>query len=394
MKKHKNMKTTLFTIVLFLGSIVFCHAQDNYKQGYIITNEMDTIYGWIDYRTDAMNALGCKFKTDKQIKEQTYQPGSIFGYRLINEGKFYISKNITINNVSQMVFVEFLVQGIMNLYFFVDSRDFSSTPEYYIFEDETGNMTVVTKKPDQYVINENGITHRKVDNAYKGVIRYLFQNSDAAMQNIEQLQFTQQSIIDITKDYHRQICTTGEDCIVFTGTPDKNYYLFKFSVYAGYQIFLNSSLLNTQSLLAGGRLNVITPRFSEYISFQLDLSISQLSGKYSEIDNENNRQYEYSQILVPLKFGFKYTFGKYKLCPSVELGGMYYFYHIKSNLEEMFKSSGFGGEFGYFAGCGLDYVLKNRHAIFFGASLNKGANLDVVSSINVNLVQFKLGYTW
>jgi len=391
------MKTTLVTIIFFLGSIIFCHGQSNYKQGYIITNEMDTIYGWIDYRTDAMNALECNFKTDEKSQKQTYLPGTIFGYRLANEGKFYISKNITINNVSQMVFVEFLVQGIVNLYYYMSSKDPLSLFGYYIYEDETGKMTVITKKPDQDVHIDDLTIYKKVDNSYKGIMRYLFQNSDAAMKDIDRLQFTQQSMIDITKDYHRQMCTTGEDCIVFAGTPDKHYTLFNFSVYAGYQIYHDVSWGDSWSPTIGGRMNTTVPRFNKYLSFQLDLSLSRTSGKYIEdgeyFDIKYHNEYDLSQILLPAKFGFKYTFSKYKLRPSVELGGVFHSYiHKKIIARESYmgishRTYNFDGDLGYYAGCGLDYALKNKHAIFFGASI------DQIPGI-VNLIQFKLGYTW
>ena len=63
------MKTTAFTLILMLIGILAVQAQDNYKLGYIITNENDTINGWIDYRTDAQNGEVCKFKTTENGKE-------------------------------------------------------------------------------------------------------------------------------------------------------------------------------------------------------------------------------------------------------------------------------------------------------------------------------------
>ena len=387
-KDMKKSKIWVLLIMLCLSTILY--AQGNYVPGYIVTNQQDTLVGWIDYRTDAKNALECNFKKDAMSKKQTYLPGSIFGYRLINEGKFYISKNITINNISQIVFVEYLVQGIVNLYFYVDSKNPLWTPEYYLFEDETGKMTVITKKPDQYVTNDNGVTHIKTDNSYIEIIRHLFQSSDATIKDIDHLQFTQQSIIEITKDYHKQMCTTGEDCIVFTGTPDSHYTWFKFSVYAGCQIYYDLSTGDAWSPLIGGRMNVIAPRFSKYMGFQLDLSVSRISEKYNGIDG---KEYKYSAILIPLKFGFKYTFGKYKLRPSVELGSVFHSY-VNEKTDEPFnigngnETSAFSGNFGSYACFGLDYVLKNNHAIIFGASI------DETPPLTMGLFQFKFGYTW
>jgi len=277
----------------------------------------------------------------------------------------------------------------------MDNKDTLAPFGYYLFEDETGKITVVTKNPDQ-IINIKGIDYMKTDNSYKEIIRYMFRKSDAAMKDIDYLQFTQKSMIDITKDYHKQICTNGEDCIVFTGTPDKRYYLLKFSVYAGYQIYHDFNFGDNWSPMIGGRMNVTVPRFNKYLSFQLDLSISRTSGKYSEyiedIDlNKYNYEYEYSQLLSPIKFGFKYTFGKYNLRPSVELGGVFHSYvnanftQRANNVEISQETYNFGGAFGLNAGCGLEYALKNKHAIF--------TNIDIDASVDDSLIQFKLGYT-
>jgi hypothetical protein len=380
----KIIKTTIFTIYFFLGCVVFCHAQNNYKQGYVITNEMDTIYGWIDYRTDIKNALECNFKKDRNSKNHTYFPGSIFGYRLINEGKFYISKTITINATAKMMFLEYLVQGIVDLYYLNDNGS-----EYYIFEDETGKMIAVTKKPDQYITNDRGITYLKVDNSYIGQVRSLYYNSNDAMKDIDHLRFTQQSMIDITKDYHRQMCTTGEDCVVFTGKPDTHYTLFNFSAYAGWQIFHDDFFGNIESPIIGGRMNIIVPRYNKYISFQLDISISKISGTYNENIDGNSYRYKFNQMMIPINYGFKYTFGKYKLRPSAELGGVFHanvhktITEYMNNIETSHYPYGLGGEFGFYAGCGLDYEMKNNHSIFIGASI------DIRS-----IIQFKLGYTW
>jgi hypothetical protein len=126
-----------------------------------------------------MNAKICRFKSDLSADEQQFHPTDIYGFRYIESGKFYISKTIEINNVLQMVFLEYLIQGIMNLYFYKD--DSLDIIGYYIFEDEKGEMQILTKHVDEYGYvknsDKNTYVHAlKKDTKYKNMLNYMFGN--------------------------------------------------------------------------------------------------------------------------------------------------------------------------------------------------------------------------
>jgi hypothetical protein len=52
------MRSIIFILTISVYSLAY--AQVNPKQGYIITNEGDTIRGTIDYRSDVRNARECR----------------------------------------------------------------------------------------------------------------------------------------------------------------------------------------------------------------------------------------------------------------------------------------------------------------------------------------------
>ena len=83
----------LFTFLLLVVSIALSQAQNNFKNGYIITNNNDTIWGEIDFRVDELNAQRCKFRQDKNSETKIFLPGEIQAYRFSKEGKYYVSKN-------------------------------------------------------------------------------------------------------------------------------------------------------------------------------------------------------------------------------------------------------------------------------------------------------------
>ena len=395
-------KTGLIFILL-LNSILAVQAQDNFKLGYIITNENDTVNGWIDYRTDAQNGTICRFKASENASLQPFLPGSIYGYRFIEEGKFYISKPIELNGVSRVVFLEFLVQGIINLYHYTDLQQLHKE-EYYFFEDESGKMTTIAKRPDELVKNETGRTVRKVDNAYKGVVRYLFQDSRSVVDEIDRLAFKPESMIEITKNYHGQVCTTGESCIIFESTPDKHYTLFRFSVFGGMQIYQANYIDPVFSPFIGGGMNVSVPRLNEYVSLQLDAYITKVST--SKIFPTKGSPfllptkgppciYELDQILVPVTLGCKYTYSKYRLCPSVSLGGTF---HVYMNRDERITQDQIrvadltwynnAVYFGLHAAIGLEYMLSNRRAVFIST------DFETIPTFNAVSLPIKIGYTF
>ena len=376
------MRTYLFIGIFFFGSMLSYaqnkkHINDNFKSGYIITNESDTIFGLIDYRTDLMNSISCTFKANENGQRTVYFPGDIFGYRFSEEGKFYVTKSITIESEIKVVFLEFLVNGIVNLYYYPCTTDANSFREmslldYYLIEDEFGQMTPITKKPDEYVDVEQ-IPHKKRDFAYKGIIKYLFQDSETVMKDVDKLPFNTQSMINITKQYHDDVCTSGEPCIMYVGKMDKKPRIFRFSAYGGMIMPMGAPdlIFSTTSGLApaiGAQMNIFTPRFSKAFSFQLDLSLFSLYPNDSEPGEP--RLYGLS-----IRAGGKYRFGQGLLRPTIE-GGLNC-WHIYSGMH---------------AAVGVDIMTREKQSIFLRAGIE---SIGVITFIpGMYIASFNLGYNF
>lgn len=377
----------LFFLVLFIGKI---YGQDNFKRGYIITNEKDSVSGWIDFRTDAQNMRACKFKTDETEKVITYLPGEIISYRFYQEGKLYVSREITINDQSRVVFLEYLLQGIMNLYYYIDTSISGLNITYYFFEDETGKMTPVTKKPDGFIQDDQGDIRNHEDFRYIGTMRYLFKDQESISKKVDKLKFNQKSMISVAKEYHDLVCTTGEECIVFETKEDKKYNLFKFSVYGGVQLYYEKSFDAVTSPVIGGRLNVSVPRLDKNLSFQADIAISKIQGHGTSAFSG----WEVNSVFVPLQLGAKYSFGKYKIRPTIDGGlsylssfGKNYKFYIPGQKFPIYQElSSYQMDFGLFGSLGLEYILNNKYSMF----INAGGT----TSQSINLLQFKLGFTF
>jgi len=199
-------KGRLITIALWLLSGVSVWAQRDYRKGYIITNQQDTVYGWIDYRGDVRNAKICSFKETETGQVTDYSPTDIAAYRF-TDSKYYVSRNIGNADDPKQVFLEYLVNGLAKLYYY---RDDSSQDHYFIEND--GHFLEL--KMEEKEVEIDGKTRTVSKKSYVGVLKATLNvwemNSD-----IDKARLEHSSLINIAKDYHQYACTDGSECIVY-----------------------------------------------------------------------------------------------------------------------------------------------------------------------------------
>ena len=394
------MKYIILTLI-FLSFVINAAAQSNYKKGYIITNKNDTINGYIDFRTDEMNSTVCKFRKTARTKEEIFYPGDIRGYMFIDEVKYYVTRTVQIDNTFKIVFLEYLVQGVKDLYYYSENID------YYFIEDENGKMISVTKKPDCIIDNKY-----KVDNKYKGRLMYAFRDCESVEKDISDVGFDRSSLIKLTKKYHQKMCSPGEECIIFENNYKKIFLKLDFSIYSGLQVmnfkygenelsqFKSSSSL---SPVIGGQVEISNPRLIKSLRFQLGAALSYLKG-FNDFAGENTyyQNFEFKSCMGTGIFGLKYIYPKGNVLPVVEIGISYSRLFNSSNTlyEESYindflvtstssipLSKSYSG---YYFGAGLNCKIKNEHSVFCRVVFNKMFS----SSDNVKGFQVKLGFDY
>jgi len=363
------MKKLLIVLSLSLLSFVIYAQSGNYKEGYYITHANDTVYGLIDFGSDQKNAQECRFKLTESATEQVLTPKDINGYRFSNDGLYYKSKEIELNNVKRTLFLQYLVHGSMNLYYFVDADKLP----YFVFEDENGKVVSVTKKKDK-IIDSKVIK----DNQYAGILRYSFQDYPSVVKDWEKLRLTQADMIDFAKKYHDEVCTTGENCIVYEEkNVDKLYLKVNFSLYGGmsfskYKIGYFDADFTDTSPQIGGQVYFSFPRFSKSVSLLLDFSLSKIKVKNKQVENKYKRKVSYESMLYSGRLGGRYSFLNGKICPVIE-GGFVYTYLPKEKIEIKYPI-GFSSEsslqnsfWGIYLAAGVDYKVWKETAVFIRA---------------------------
>lgn len=393
-----------YIFLSFLFITISVNAQSNYKKGYILTNNNDTINGLIDFRTDKSNSSICRFKSSSHATEQIFHPGEIKGYRLINERKYYVSHPITVDSVSMNVFLEFLVKGIKNLYFYPGEID------YYFFENEDGRMIPLSKKTNQIVDYKF-----KIDLKYRGILGYVFRDCDPVLKKVENVGLGRSSMIELTKRYHDEMCTSGEECLVFENDYKKKFTKINFSLYGGLQYidysFGREELILFESAksimpVIGSQINISNPRFIKSLSLQGDLSLSSIKGNTDfSATNSVYSKYNFQALMASGKLGLKYTLNTPKVRPTIEAGGVYQnLFKSSSSLysEMVFTNKTFrtnqkddkalpqSSFWGLYCGIGLDYKLKNERFIFCRMTYETSTGYND----KMKIAQLKIGYTF
>lgn len=227
--------------LLLTAALLFCmlaQAQINPKDGYIITNDLDTIYGTIDFRTNEINARQCSFRANGETEFKTYLPGEIEGYRFTGNGKFYVSRKF---EDTDYLFAEYMVKGMMSLY-----RCQGKTKDVYYIEKEDGKVIKYEVKEDWDEYNADSVL-AAAQRVYSEVSR-----SEHARNDIKTGMMDEKDLINIVEDYHNDLCTSGGQCIVFQydNESDKTKVHFTFNAAGGYCVW-NSDMLRTSYGIGG-----------------------------------------------------------------------------------------------------------------------------------------------
>ena len=307
-------------------------AQKNLVKGYIITNQFDTINGLIDFRGDLLNSSRCVFYLDQMSKPVNYLPGEIFAYRYEENGRFYISKIVKLNSGEKTVFLEYLVNGITNLYYLRDK----SGDHYFI---EKGN-TIHELTNNTTTISQDNKTYTKKSNFYVGQMKLIYGDEERLMPSIDGTKFERESMMKLSEEYHNLVCKDSA-CIIYE-KKTRNLILhagpvasFRWSDYTFPTYILGQSTFTsimarfnfktTHSAYLGIAASAKFPTISDKFVVRLKGIYGKESnnGTYSESSltqrTDHYFQYEKRRIITSLDLRYEYPRGLIR--PTLVVGG-------------------------------------------------------------------------
>ena len=377
-----NLKKLFSISFLLIG--LNCFSQSNYNPGYIIKNNGDSLFGLIKESNIKKMGLYCKFKKDSKHKAIEYSAIDLKSYCFIN-GKYYVSNFIQKEDHLEKVFLEFLVNGKADLYYFKDKQG----DHFYI---QNGNDSLLELKNSEVEVWVKDIRYLKNQKEYIGLLKYSFKDCSEIQPQIEKSEFNYKNLIQLTQDYHNYVCKDSK-CItylkdikpriylgVFTGVISSN---ISFSIKDELYDFLNNEKFTRQYSNYSGLVFSVKNLFGINQNFSFNFQI----GYGTNIYKSENFKIELQNICLPIYI--KYNFPTGKLSPFLNMGfnnliclGSTIKTSTNSDDKENLKNS-----IGYYQVCGLigfgleynrtnfSYSISSNYEI--GPGINKYGDMSI-----------------
>jgi len=392
-------KEIKFAVIILLISIGSAYGQADFRSGFIITLENDTIKGQVDYRSNSKNYESCIFKGEQG--ETEYYSNQILGFGYSND-KFFSSQ------IVEGSFVEVLVIGKISLYRSRDKYHVKKDTEFFDLESNIEKVEI----DGRIVIREN--------NRWRGITSYLIsdclENSNKLISNIK---LDEKSLTRLIVKYNK--CSGKEFIEIKVSKP---WTKFEFGATVGVsrsEIKTSNESLSFSYLddsygsvdpSIGVLIAISSPRITEKVAFQGELHF--LKSSYSSLVELEGASTEYhdtfidlTTLSIPLSMKYSFNGKKYDLYLQ---GGINVDYHLSSNtklLSEIVtgntvntypESSAFeinNNQIGYWGGIGILKSYKKFSGsiairYFQMPELNKTEGLTAnINRISLNLILFK-----
>ncbi|MEQ1585415.1 MAG: hypothetical protein ABL895_06015 [Cyclobacteriaceae bacterium] len=249
----KVLLTILFIYVQLLG-----HAQGDYRSGYIIKPNGDSLVGLVQYPTTKISKKYCFFKADKKGKSQRYNPDELSVYGYINERR-YEARVISEGEPGKRVtaFLEVLVKGELSLYRGGD-----------IFYYEKDTLLELPSVNRQLQNSGTGSSYRS-ERKYVGILNLLLNECNL---RADDTKYEQRDLVNLVQNYNR--CLGAEGMVYKQNVPwtKFNYQLIGGLTLSNMQMenFGNITFTTSTGYFFGASVDISAPRVNEKIQFSLE----------------------------------------------------------------------------------------------------------------------------
>jgi hypothetical protein len=341
--------------VLFPASLF---AQD-YRAGYIIKNNTDSVSGFIEYSAEKKSSSVCKFRSSRKHKATAFTPEELRAYGFYGD-KRYESMQIPDSTTKGKVFIKVIVRGPINLY------QYRKT--FLVRKDSLVQLPT----PKSKVIDTDNGKRTREDSRYKGLLNFLL--SDCKL-SADETRYTESSLTNLINNYNR--CKGLEPLY----KKPKPIFKVNFNLTAGY----NSSdmtidlpdpvALNKSNTVVGGLgVDLSSPRIFDRIFFTIDAwYVKNLyQGYYQKKAGSDiihtDLQMEFTSIKLPL--GFRYNFLKDVNTPYIK-GGLLVSFLTNHTYEKIEERETLYGEVITTKSGEEDYLQNLPKGVWFGVGYNQ-----------------------
>lgn len=374
-----NLVACLSALLFFAaqGSLI---AQPDFRSGYILTSEQDTLRGFIDFKSEDI----CKYKSTSDAEVAIYRASQIESYGF-DGNRVFQSIGIPVEKgLLERGFAEVLILGKASLYRY--NRDF------YLQVDSDKLNKLETKRN---VKVRNGQTYSDYTYLYVGVLNYLLGDCIPYVVDENNTPLNEKKLFKLVVAYNQ--CKSAD----FTVFKEKKKFA---KATLGIQAGLMSSQLShsgnrsshpflqfepkSNEFLIGLNTEISSPRTSEYVALFVEFNFTNFNYKELSINEastftaESRIDVEMKAIDIPIGFKWSVSMGRFR--PYLRGGFLYR--HLRkqsfsstetiirngsSELSEdealVFKNS----QFGFLVGLGMPIITHGKMTSYFEVRYDK-----------------------
>ncbi len=303
---HLNLKSVIFSL-LIIGSFFSLQAQD-FRPGYIIKNNLDSIPGYVAYKSK--NVSQCEFKKTKRGERLVFSTTDLKAFGFVGDKSFEVITLPKNSDFSGVVFGEVIVKGILSLHrvggLFVVSKD---------------EMVILPSPKNKDIYNTEGRWYKK-DKRYVGMLNSLISDCDLSA---DESSYTEEDLTDLVINYNRckglkvsyrkPLPALSVDAQIFTGFSRSNLSM---------DLHEDVTFSPSNTVIGGIAADFSAPRVFDRIFLSLEVwYISSFYQAYAEGPYNGTMRYQdifldVSYFKIPI--GIKYNFLKAGNTPYIKAG--------------------------------------------------------------------------
>jgi hypothetical protein len=331
-----HLRSGLLLLLSCLFILSSGKAQSNFRNGYIVLQNKDTLRGKIDFREWDITPKNIVFLDTNSGKRSTYDANQLSAFQAAGESYHSFSVRIfpysldpvTVINekfntdpYDKVVFLRWITGGRLNLYLYKDSASVS----YYFAVDATGHaaqLRIISRSA-----TEKGETGAVFDNVYKNQLVGLMADCEAVAGKIDRTSYTETPLRKLFFAYNN----CGKDTVERKEKDSGRHVLFLPMIgYANTRARFNSPLylvgkfsFPAYSTFTGGvGVLFVLPRNQGRFSILTDVLYQHIHSQ-SNVYRENYFQTDNGVLNYntwDLDIQFRYRFPTGKVRPFIQAG--------------------------------------------------------------------------
>ncbi len=356
-----------FSYTVFLIAIsISLNAQD-FRQGYIIKINGDSLPGFVEYPISSARVSTCTFKPSKKSSHEKYGPDELKAFGIIDDRR-YESLRFSTNDTEQAAFFEALVKGTTSLYM--------RKGVFFILKDSTIRLP----PPKQKTVEIKSKKYTQVEKEYISILNKLIKECNLTA---DKTQYLQRDITNLIQNYNR--CVLSEGIVYKQVLPwtKLNYQLAAGFTNSNFKMedYDQNAFSSNNSIFVGGTVEVGSPRLYDKLLFSIESFYAKYNYQgYSKVlSQEGNLRSDVfiSSSFIKFPIGFRFNVLNEFSSPYIK-GGVLFAWSLDSTVKTIDELERNGtitttvrenkldsfGHNGFWAAVGFHHVIRDQYKAF------------------------------